>query len=1155
MRTDSSGFFVAGGSLRSDTPSYVERTADGELFGALNAGEFCYVLTSRQMGKSSLMVRTVARLRDEDVRVAVLDLTALGQNLGTEQWYYGLLGRLGEQLEMEGELDAFWSANPRLGPCQRWMKALRDVVLPALGGATTDNRRPTAEVADRSAQNTASSIGGGGVPATRAQSVVVFIDEIDVVRSLPFSTDEFFAAIRECYNRRTDDPTFDRLTFCLLGVAAPTDLIRDTRMTPFNIGRRIELTDFSEEEARIFAVGLEVGDMGEPGRPEGVARALLRRVLRWTGGHPYLTQRLCQAVAADASIEGPAGVDRVCERLFLSHRAQETDDNLIFVRERLLRSENDLAALLQLYAQVRRRRVAGDDGNALCSALKLAGIARLAEGKRHKAKGARRVGVAGSPLFPFSFCLLPPTGTLRVRNRIYERVFDERWIAAQMPDAEVRRQRAAYRRGVVRATSIGAAMLAVVSGLALFGIGQARLAREQAVNLRRNLYAADVSLAYQLWQEGNVSRALALLETYRRPKYGEEDLRGFEWRYLWRLCRSQALVTFHGHTGAILGAMAFSPEGERLATGAEDSTVRIWDVSTGRPLAVFSYPSRVLALAWSVEGRALTTVTRDGMVGRRELKTGREEQLLRLAPIRVATLSHDGRLLGVQHGDNSRIACWDIAAGRRLFEYNRSTGYSSTLSFSNDGRFLAAPDGVNRVGEVWEARTGRRVYAFPGGSSRPISAAFSPDQKTLAIGGADGSIILWDLTTKRATAAWSGHLSSVMAVRFSADGATLATASVDHTIRLWKMTQPESIPRQVGLLQGHGGPVYVLRFAPGGRTLASAGMDGTALLWPAQPSQASDVLDARWLRGSSARSLPSLSPDLKFAIVSDSGGARTQLWDAASRRLVMTFPKGSLDAGFSDDGRLYATGEPVGDRLRLRLCYLFGCPQDRPRVTDAGIIPSGGVLCAAISSGARWVALGYKDGLVRLIDPATRQVTSVLAHAAAVRSVRFSPDGNRLATGSDDQSSALWNLATAGGRPPLLARFPKAGRYGAGIDFSPDGRILAVPSMEVVQLWSATSFRELATLRGHSDLIYAAAFSRDGQTLATGCRDGSVKLWNLTTRREVATLRGHYDHVIDIAFTLDGNTLVSAGLDQTVRLWRAAPRAEADSGARTPPSP
>lgn len=368
-------FYVTGGALSLTDASYVPRRADEELLASLQAGEFCHVLTSRQRGKSSLMIRTAHQLRASGSSVVLLDLTRIGQNVTVEQWYLGLLDLLVESLHLESELESFWDKHKDTGPMQRWFKALTQLALPAA-----------------------------------PKSLVIFLDEIDAVSSLPFSTDEFFAAIRECYNRRTQDPSLSKLSFCLLGVASAGDLIRDSRSTPFNVGRRILLTDFTADEARRLGLGL--------GSDPRLQRNLIERVIYWTNGHPYLTQRLCAAIAQN-SCTTSADVDRICRELFLGSDARKREDNLLFVAQQLLRSQLDRAALLELYRRIRRGRYVRDsEADPLIEALRLSGITRSEQGR------------------------------LVVRNRIYHSVFDEDWIRQNLPEAELRRQREAFRKGL-----------------------------------------------------------------------------------------------------------------------------------------------------------------------------------------------------------------------------------------------------------------------------------------------------------------------------------------------------------------------------------------------------------------------------------------------------------------------------------------------------------------------------------------------------------------------------------------------------------------------------------------------------------------------------------------------------------------------------------
>src|SRR5512138_788509 len=210
-------FFVAGGTLWREAPSYIHRPADEELFQLTSAGEYCNVLAARQMGKSSLMVQTAKRLQEAGVRTAILDISTLGGGISTpEAWFFGFLDELAIQLDLDEDCDAWWEAHANHNAVQRFNNFLRDVLLPKAAGP-----------------------------------IVVFVDEIDSALGMAF-TDDFFAAIRAAYNARASHPDFQRLTFILLGVARPADLIRDRSRTPYNIGTHIDLNDFTLSELRPF---------------------------------------------------------------------------------------------------------------------------------------------------------------------------------------------------------------------------------------------------------------------------------------------------------------------------------------------------------------------------------------------------------------------------------------------------------------------------------------------------------------------------------------------------------------------------------------------------------------------------------------------------------------------------------------------------------------------------------------------------------------------------------------------------------------------------------------------------------------------------------------------------------------------------------------
>lgn len=351
--------YQVGGSLPINAPSYVHRRADEELYQALLRSEFCYVLNARQMGKSSLRVQTMSRLQAVGVRCGVLDITTIGsQQVTPEQWYASVAAVLVSSFQLQVDLRSWWRERSHLSFVSRLNEFLETILL-AAGG----------------------------------QNIVIFIDEVDSVLGLKFPIDDFFALIRACYNKRAAQPAYRRLTFALLGVATPADLIADKTRAPFNIGRAIQLRGFRFSEAMPLLPGL-----GRVSNPE----AVLSQILVWTGGQPFLTQKLCQLV-----LQVGSGGSTEIEQIVRSHiidnwEAQDEPEHLKTIRDHLLHNEQGAGRLLGLYKQILQQPELATNDSKEQVELLLSGLVIKSKGK------------------------------LTISNHIYQAVFTPNWVDKQL---------------------------------------------------------------------------------------------------------------------------------------------------------------------------------------------------------------------------------------------------------------------------------------------------------------------------------------------------------------------------------------------------------------------------------------------------------------------------------------------------------------------------------------------------------------------------------------------------------------------------------------------------------------------------------------------------------------------------------------------------
>jgi len=1131
--------YQVGGSLPLEFPGYVERSADQELVAHLLRGETCSVFNSRQMGKSSLKVRAMQRLQAAGCLCAVIDPQGRGTTVTEEQWYAGTVKRLIEDFDLEERLPyRKWSeeADPSLTPVDRFIEFIDRKLLPATGDAP----------------------------------LVIFVEEVDSLLSLQFGTDGFFSMIRFLHERRAHQPIYRRLCFAFLGVATPYDLIGGESRCAFSIDHAVELSGFTVAEACPLLAGLK-GRVAEP-------EAALAAVVHWSGGQPFLTQKLLALLLdhPQGETNTEAWVAEVVRRQVLTDwEANDTPPHLRTIRDRLLLGEErgrgrllGLAAellelgslplepsrdehrLLRLSGLVSLRQGRLELANPIVEALfNQAWLERqqadlrppiyreaLQAWQKAKAEPERRGEhlIAGAPLR--EALAWARTRRLSDADQAFLEASREADQAKRLAEERAARaeQEARNRRQLALALTVG---LVGMAGLSLVTWRQMREAQDQTRIARLREQATLVESELGITPVEALIRAIAIMGNMERPLFADLANVGID-----VLARSseqgQEVSRLLGHGNSVI-SVTFSPDGRYILSGSSDNTLRIWDAVSGQTIGppFHGHTSSVLSVAFSPDGKRMVSGSRDNTLRLWDRITGKaigKPLHGHNSWVNSVVFSPDGKYILSGSLDNT-LRLWDAITGRPIGSPLR--GHKSwvlSANFSPDGKRIASGSRDKTV-LLWDAATGSPIGPpLEGHTNNVLSVAFSRDGKHIVTGSADNTIRLWDAISGNPIGApFQGHSNSVWSAAFSPDGKRVVSGSEDKSIRIWDVATGRLIGHP---LQGHTNPVLSVAFSPDGRRIASGSDDNTIRLWDAETAKPMGPP----LRNHSNPVLSVAFNQAGMLIVSGSEDKSLRIWDANNGRLIGSPLRGHkakvLSVAFSPDGKRIVSGS---EDKSLRIWDLnTGRTIGYPFQGHTGSVNS-----VAYSPDGKRIVSGSEDKSLRIWDPNTgRTIGSPLqGHKGGVLSVAFSPNGKLILSGSRDNSLRLWD---SDNQKPIGQPFRVHTNPVRSVTFSPDGkRMLSGSSDNSLRLWDTTTRRPVGPpLQGHTSPVRSVAFSPDGKQIVSGSMDNTLRLWDAATGKPIGSpLQGHTASVHSVAFSPDGRRIVSGSADNTLRLWDATP--------------
>jgi WD40 repeat protein/serine/threonine protein kinase len=712
------------------------------------------------------------------------------------------------------------------------------------------------------------------------------------------------------------------------------------------------------------------------------------------------------------------------------------------------------------------------------------------------------------------------------------RKFSDRQTDRERQEAErTARERAAYRRGMMRVAGLAAAVIVLIAGLALIALSQSRQAARNAESLRHHLYGSYMAVAWNALEDGNVDRTRELLDKASKNLLPGDDLKGFEWRYLWGRSRPRELFTL-----PVMGDLMvrFSPSGEMVATSGFENgqgIVHLWDALTHkemiRPITAYSN-AIAWTMAFSPDGKMLATGDREGELVFKIWDTVTGALIAALPGTNQDCLgvafSPDGKRLATLSStfysktNSPVVRIWDLSTRQPLMSMPDLKRWALHAEFSPDGRFLALGDGAGLV-RLWDLET-QATRILTGHHGFVSGVKFSPNGKALATADQNGTIIVWDWRSGAVLRVLIGHRQPVPDLAISRDSRLIASGSYDHAARLWNLETGDDLARFLG----HTDRVWGLDFSPDGRTLATAGGDGVRF-WSTVPNPEGEIL----VLTHSGGGIVGYSPDNRFVFLEDPDIHEISLISTATKAVAHRLTGHNL--AFSPDGRICTliqahTNLVIYDAstMKSNATYSSHQPLDGP---------------ATIAAGGEWLAMRQNRKPV-IIDLSKKSELVTLPSDAG--QFVFTPDAKGLLV-QENGGIRLWETRTWRPLRWICTTNKEAQNYTEVQHFalSGDGKTLATSSGETVWLWNLSSPSSPASLVLGSAVsdIYSLAISADGKNVAAGNYDGPITLWNIPGRQEIGTFRLHRSIVWSVAFSPDGRSLASGSYDSTVRLWAA----------------